>query len=138
MTPAQITLVEETLAAIDVDALARDFYREAFRRDPALTAMFTSDPDVQRARFAAELAEVVRSIRSLATFAASVRSLGARHRDYGVRAAHYRLMGEALLTALAATMGDRWTDEVEEAWMLAYNLTAETMMLGALESPPTD
>ena len=40
-------------------------------------------------------------------------------------------MGEALLGALAAALGDGWTDEVEEAWRLAYNLTAEAMMTGA-------
>ena len=42
-------------------------------------------------------------------------------------------MGGALLGALAAEMGDRWTTEAEEAWTLAYNLIAEMMMTGALE-----
>jgi hemoglobin-like flavoprotein len=135
MTPAQITSVEETLASIDVEELARDFYRRAFASDPSLAAMFTSDPDVQRSRFAAELAEIVRSIRSLDRFAAEVRALGVRHTGYGVRAAHYRLMGAVLLQSLASALGDRWTADVEQAWKLAYNLTAETMMLGALESP---
>ena len=44
-------------------------------------------------------------------------------------------MGEALLSTLAAALGPRWTAEVEEAWALAYNLTAETMMAGALAKP---
>ena len=133
MTPAQITLVEATLASLDIDDLTVDFYRRAFERTPALASMFTSDPVVQRARFAAELDEIVRSIRSLDTFAAEARSLGRRHRTYGVRAAHYRLMGDALLEALAAALGDGWTDDVEQAWTLAYNLTSETMMLGAMD-----
>ena len=100
--------------------------------------MFTSDPAVQRARFAAELEAVVGSIQELDTFCTSAHAFGARHRDYGVRAAHYRLMGEALLATLAAALGPRWTTEVEEAWTLAYNLTAETMMTGALRAPPSD
>ena len=45
-------------------------------------------------------------------------------------------MGAALLAALAQRSGDGWTAEVEEAWALAYNLTAETMMTGALEVTP--
>ena len=138
MTPRQITLVEQTLAAVDIDDLTSDFYRRAFATDPVLAEMFTSDPKVQRTRFAAELAEIVCSIRSLDTFAASARSLGIRHRDYGVSAGHYRLMGNALVAGLAAALGSRWTDEVEEAWSLAYNLTAETMMLGAMEGPLGD
>ena len=31
--------------------------------------------------------------------------------------------------------GAAWTLEVEEAWTLAYNLIAETMMTGAMEDP---
>ena len=136
MTPDQIALVEDAVASLDLDALAGDFYRRAFVADPALSAMFTTDLAVQRARFAAELAEIVRSIRSLDTFSASVRALGARHRGYGVRAAHYRLMGVVLLEALAAALGSRWTPEVADAWGLAYNLTAEMMMMGAREDRP--
>ena len=44
MTPRQIALVEQTLATVDLDALAADFYRRAFAGDPSLAAMFTSDP----------------------------------------------------------------------------------------------
>jgi hemoglobin-like flavoprotein len=135
MTPGQIALVEETLASVDRDALAVDFYRRAFAADPLLSTMFTTDPAIQRARFATELDEIVRALRTHDTFDPRVRALGARHRDYGVRSAHYRLMGEALRSALAAAVGDGWTDEVADAWARAYNLMAETMMLGALEDP---
>jgi hemoglobin-like flavoprotein len=133
MTPGQISAVEATLAAVDLDRLTADFYRRAFAEDPSLSEMFTSDPAVQRARFAAELDEIVQSMRSMVAFESAVRALGERHRGYGVRAAHYRLMGTALLAALADALGDRWTADVEEAWALAYNLTAETMLLGAME-----
>src|SRR4051794_23949432 len=133
MTPAQIDLVEQTLASLDIEALTIDFYRRAFERDPSLTVMFTADPALQRARFAAELAAIIRSIRSLDAFEGVVRALGERHSEYGVRAVHYPLMGSALLAGLAAALGTRWTSEVSEAWTLAYNLTAETMMSGALK-----
>ena len=133
MTPGQIAAVEESLVSVDLDQLTADFYRRAFAEDPALSEMFTSDPAVQRARFAAELDEIVHSMRSMDEFEPEVRALGARHRTYGVRAAHYRLMGRALLGALAAALGPQWTPDVSEAWSLAYNLTAETMQLGAME-----
>ena len=133
MTPDQISAVEESVARVDLDRLTADFYRRAFAEDPTLSEMFTSDPAVQRVRFAAELHEIVRSMRSMDAFEPAVRALGERHRSYGVRAAHYRLMGKALMAAFAAELGDRWTPEVEEAWQLAYNLTAESMLLGAME-----
>jgi hemoglobin-like flavoprotein len=92
---------------------------------------------VQRARFARELSEVVRTIRSLDVFEPAVRALGVRHRSYGVRVGHYRIMGAALLEALAAALGPVWTTEAAEAWALAYNLTAETMLSGALDHRPS-
>jgi nitric oxide dioxygenase len=138
VTPSQIALVEASLDQLDLDRLAAVFYERAFTTDPTLADMFTADPVVQRARFARELAEIVRSIRSIDTFGPAARSLGVRHRGYGVRAAHYRLMGGALLAALAAETGPGWTPELEEAWTLAYNLIAETMMTGALEDQVAD
>ena len=72
--------------------------------------------------------------RTISASSAAKRALGIRHRGYGVRAAHYRLMGGALLAALADAMGDGWTPDAEEAWTLAYNLIAETMMAGALDT----
>ena len=45
-------------------------------------------------------------------------------------------MGAALMSTLAAALGDGWTADVEEAWVLAYDLTAETMMGGALKMTP--
>ena len=56
----------------------------------------------------------------------------------GVRAGHYRVMGESLMAALGAALGPAWTDELAEAWSLAYDLVAETMLQGALLSPPAD
>jgi hemoglobin-like flavoprotein len=132
MTPDQISAVEDTLRVVDLDALAADFYRRALEADPELTAMFTTEPAVQRRRFAVELRTIVGSIRELDDFRARAAELGARHHDEGVRAAHYRTMGEVLLASLGAAIGPAWSAELAEAWALAYNLIAETMMAGAL------
>ena len=138
MTPHQIDLVETTLASLDVATLASDFYRRAFERDPALTSMFTSPPEVQQRRFAAELAEIINSIRTMESFTARTKVLGAWHDGRGVHAMHYRFMGEVLLQSLEAVAGDAWSDEAAAAWRLAYDLTAEAMMTGALQSRCSD
>jgi hemoglobin-like flavoprotein len=131
MTPDQIELVESTLSLIDLEALAADFYVRAFKADSGLSAMFTTDPAVQRARFAKELGVIVTSIRHFDEFREEAAALGRRHRGYGVHAWHYRVMGVALLGALEAALGERWNEEVEGAWHMAYNLTAESMLEGA-------
>jgi hemoglobin-like flavoprotein len=135
MTPEQIQLVERSMQALDVDALAADFYRRALSGNPALADMFTTDPRVQRARFAAELAVIVTSIRRFDEFRDRSEALGRRHAGYGVRAPHYRIMGDALLESLAAALGPAWTPAAEAAWRRAYNLTAEAMLAGADPGP---
>jgi hemoglobin-like flavoprotein len=131
VTPGQIAIVETTMAMIDEEALAADFYRLAFAADPALARMFSTEPERQRARFAAELGTIVGIIRTHDRFLSRTRELGARHHAYGVRTAHYHLMGEALLEALRRALGAEWTEDVEEAWRSAYDLTAEAMLIGA-------
>jgi hemoglobin-like flavoprotein len=131
VTPRQIEIVEGTLDAVSLPALSAAFYGRALDTDPELARMFTAGRRVQEARFATELTAIVRSIRSHDEFLAAGRALGGRHRGYGVVATHYRVMGDALLAALAAALGPAWDAETEEAWRLAYNLTAETMLSGA-------
>jgi hemoglobin-like flavoprotein len=136
MTPEQIAAVERTLVAARpvMDAVAADFYRRLFAADPRTEAMFTTDPARQREKFVAELEDIMLAIRNHELFLRRARMLGARHAEYGVRAAHYRLVGTALLVALGAALGRAWTGEVETAWRLAYNLTAEAMMAGAADA----
>jgi hemoglobin-like flavoprotein len=55
--------------------------------------------------------------------------LGKRHRDYGVRAVHYRLAREAMEGALVDTLGDRFGPKERAAWRKAYNLIAELMQV---------
>ena len=104
MTPEQITLVQASFARLgpDLPTLATRFYQELFGRNPALSTLFTTDLAVQEVRFAEKLAEIVRSMPRLGELLGHTRALGARHAAYGVRAADYRTVGDALLAALAA------------------------------------
>ena len=138
MTPEQITLVQSSFARLgpDLPTLATRFYQELFGRKPALSALFTTDLAVQEVRFAEKLAEIVRSMPKLGELLGHTRALGARHAGYGVRAADYRTVGDALLAALAAVLGDRFDAPTREAWDIAYNLVAETMLEGAASARP--
>jgi hemoglobin-like flavoprotein len=44
-----------------------------------------------------------------------VKALGARHSGYGVAAAHYAIVGEALLWTLERGLGEGFTPEVRSA-----------------------
>lgn len=54
-----------------------------------------------------------------------------KHVGYGVAAAHYDVVGQALLDTLAMGLGDAFTDEVRAAWVAVYGVVSSTMQAGA-------
>ena len=138
MTPEQIALVQSSFERVgpDLPNLATRFYQELFGLNPALRPLFTTDLALQKVRFAEKLTEIVRAFPRLDELLAHTRALGARHTGYGVRVADYETVGEALLAALAAVLGDSFDTQTCEAWHIAYNLVAETMLEGAASARP--
>jgi hemoglobin-like flavoprotein len=138
MTPEQITLVQLSFDRLGprLPAMTTHFYQAMFEKDPALRRRFSADMAEQKIRFAEKLTEIVRAISELDVFLAHTRDLGARHIGYGVRAHDYGVVGEALVEALAAVLGSDFDSPTREAWALAYNLVAETMLEGAAAARP--
>lgn len=138
MTPEQITLVQTSYQRLGprLPDMAARFYQELFRRDPELRPLFTTDLAEQQVRFAGKLTEIVESIPRLDELLAHTRALGARHLGYGARVADYQTVGAALFDALAAVLGDGFDPQTREAWVVAYNLVAETMLDGAASARP--
>ena len=114
-----------------MDELAADFYLRLFAADASIEALFTTDPAQRRRKFVDELALIIGAIRRLDDFVGAGDVLGRRHRDYGVRATHYRVAGAALFDVLAAAVGPAWTPEVAAAWQLAYHLIVAAMTSGS-------
>jgi len=132
MTPEQIALVQSSMAALgDGDDVVRRFYDRLFELAPDSRDLFPDDLESLRVSFLATLTELVGSLDELPDFALQTRALGARHRGYGVGAAHYQYVRTALLETLAASLGDDFTDEHDAAWRQAYDLMAEVMQQGA-------
>jgi len=138
MTPEQISLVQSSFQRLgpQLPAMATRFYEELFARDPALRPLFTTPMAEQKVRFAEKLTEIVRAMPRLDELLSHTRALGARHVAYGARATDYQTLGNALLAALAAILGDSFDAPTREAWTLAYNLVAETMLEGAAAARP--
>jgi hemoglobin-like flavoprotein len=133
MTPEQIGLVQSSFARASpqLPAMAAAFYRELFGRDPALRALFGADMSEQEVRFAEKLTEIVQALPRLDELRRHTRELGAKHVGYGVRVADYRTVGSVLLDTLAVTLGPTFDAPTRNAWAMAYNLMAETMLEGA-------
>jgi len=57
----------------------------------------------------------------------TLKPLGHHHAQYGLQPAHYHTFATAFCGALADTLGDAFTPEVEAAWREAYYLVAGIM-----------
>ena len=136
MTPRQQTLIRESWAQVApiADTAATIFYDRLFELDPSLRTLFSrTDMAGQRRNLMQTLAVVVASIDRLESIVPAVEALGRRHAGYGVEAAHFETVGQALLDTLAIGLGEAFTTEVREAWATAYGILAGVMQSAAAE-----
>lgn len=128
--PTDVELVRESFAyaATREPALVENFYRRLFVRAPELAPMFRRDLASQAEMLRGALVAVVEHLEDAPWLTATMRALGERHRSYGVTAEMYAPVGAALLDALAAACGERWTAAHEHAWTSAYAQLADLMV----------
>lgn len=107
------------------------FYSRLFQQTPSLRPMFGNDMTAQYGKLVEMLSIVVARLDRLETVTADIRELAIRHVQYGVRPAHYKLVGDALLWTLGKGLGKDWTDEVREAWTGCYGFLSATMIEAA-------
>jgi hemoglobin-like flavoprotein len=136
VTPREQTLIRESWAQVApiADTAASIFYDRLFELDPSLRTLFSrTDMAGQRRNLMQTLAVVVASIDRLESIVPAVEALGRRHAGYGVEAAHFETVGQALLDTLAIGLGEAFTTEVREAWATAYGILAGVMQSAAAE-----
>jgi hemoglobin-like flavoprotein len=119
----QVALIAPQAAAL--------FYDNLFAADPSLRALFKSDLSRQGERLMAMIGKAVGMLDKPAALLPVLRSLGARHAEYGVVTAHYATVGAALMKTLAQGLGAAWTPETQEAWATVYGVIRDTMLEGA-------
>jgi methyl-accepting chemotaxis protein len=114
------------------EELVDTFYARLFAAAPSVVPLFSgTDMSRQKAKLLATLVLVRKSLRDLDALAPKLRELGERHGAYGAEAAHYPVVGAALIGAMAELAGDAWRPEYEQAWADAFALVAGAMLEGA-------
>jgi hemoglobin-like flavoprotein len=120
------------LVAPHGDALADRFYARLFEAAPEVRPLFAHvDMAAQHSMLLGALVLLRRHLRDLDTIVPTLHRLGARHVAYGVRAQHYPLVGEALISSMAEVAGDGWTNDYDHAWSAAFGVVAGAMLDGA-------
>jgi len=126
-----VGLLEQTFNALapQGEALVHRFYDELFARFPGVKPMFanTSVED-QEKKLLSALVLVINNLRKPDALTGALKSLGAKHHEYGAKPEHYQAVAETLLDVMAEFAGDLWTDEVQDAWSEALNTVATTML----------
>jgi hemoglobin-like flavoprotein len=140
MDPVIIGRLRESVSLLPVGELGpvHEFYMRLFELAPDARPMFTRHMDLQARKFADMLAWVVGHLEKPDELCRELRNLGARHRGYGVSADHYAPVGSALIWMFKHALGDRFTPEMEEAWLEAYAFISLEAERGSREAAAGD
>jgi nitric oxide dioxygenase len=136
MTPDQVELVQQSFSKVVpiADQAAILFYDRLFEIAPQVKAMFPADITEQRKKLIAMLAAVVNGLGDLPSILPAASALAKRHVAYGAKAAHYPVVGAALLWTLEKGLGEAWTPDVAAAWTTAYGTLSGFMISEAYGS----
>ena len=123
LTKKEISLIKKSwslLGKMDPIVLGDIFYSKLFFENPELRKMFPQDMKGQYKKFIDMLDTIVARLENLDDLKGDIVAMAKRHIDYGVKPAHYNLVGKALLYTLQKTLGNEWTDEVRSGWINCY------------------
>ena len=133
LTPAQIQIVKATVPALERhgETITRHFYRSMFTAHPELLNIF-NPANQQTGRQARSLAASVLAyaahIDQPGLLGGMVGRIAHKHVSLDVLPGHYPIVGEHLLKAIAAVLGDAATPEIMDAWAAAYGQLADIMI----------
>jgi hemoglobin-like flavoprotein len=138
MDPITVRHLQDSVALVPPgeQGPAEEFYRRLFELAPEVRPMFHGDLGLQARKFSEMLAWVIQHLEQPDALAAELRKLGARHGGYGVEINQYAPVGSALIWMFQHTLGDRFTPEMEEAWLEAYAFISFEMERGFREQMP--
>lgn len=140
-----IELVKATVPALEAHGLdiVREMYSRMFQ-NPEIRDLFNQshhgDTGSQPRALTAAILAYASNIENLAALAPAVERIAQKHVGLQILPEHYPHVGEALLGAIKAVLGDAATDEILEAWGEAYWFLAhiliarEERLYGELES----
>lgn len=133
MTPEQKTLVIESWNKVlpIKDKAAELFYGRLFEVYPEVKPYFKGDMKTQGMKLMATLNIAVNSLDNLEDLLEPLKQMGARHVDYGVQTEDYDKVADAFLWTLEQGLGEAFTPEVKEAWVITYTTVASVMIEGA-------
>ena len=124
LTTAQKRLILNSFVRLEpaLDLVAQLFFLKLFRLDPGLRKKFDGPVEMQARKFSAGAKLAMISLGHEDGLAPTLKLLGTRHRQMGIRARHYRTMSRALIWTLERSLDKSFDRDARDAWnaMLAH------------------
>lgn len=136
MTHHQVHLIKSSWAlvgTIDPVTVGSLFYNRLFEIAPEVKPMFRSDSKEQSKKLLSMLSYIINKLDRLEDIVDEIVKLSRRHMHYGVKEEHYSAVGEALLWTLGQGLGEKWSEELSEAWSICYGILSSAMIDAAQE-----
>ena len=130
LTKQTIDTIKATVPVLEVHGLAitKTFYANLFKDNPQLLNIFNhtnQKKDRQQTALANTVYAAAVHIENLEAIVPAVVQIAHKHVSLGILPEHYPIVGKYLLAAIKEVLGDAATDEIIEAWGLAYGVIAD-------------
>ena len=118
LTPAQKRLIRESFRKLEpaIDLVGQLFYLKLYRLDPTFRARFAGDPKTQSRKFMAAVKLTIISLNHEDGLAPTLKLLGVRHRQLGIKLRDYRTMAKAWMWTLERSLEKSFTRQTKDAW----------------------
>ena len=118
LTAKQKRLIRESFLRLEpaFDLVGQLFFRKLYRLDPSFRDLFAGPVETQSRKFMAGLKLAIVSLNHEDGLAPTLKLLGVRHRQLGIKVRHYRMMAKALIWTLEQSLEKRFTRETKDAW----------------------
>ena len=118
LTTQQKRLILNSFVRLEpaLDLVAQLFFLKLFRLDPGLRKKFDGPVEMQAKKFSAGAKLAMISLGHEDGLAPTLKLLGTRHRQMGIRARHYRTMSRALVWTLERSLDKSFDRDTREAW----------------------
>lgn len=132
MTPEDVEKVQNSFNEVKpvLRLMGGLFYANLFMIAPHVRPLFKANVDEQGRKLMETLGTVVSLLRHPEKMGPAIISLGDRHATYTVREEYFEPVGQALIATLKQTLDEKFTPDVELAWINVYMAASQLMQQG--------
>lgn len=133
-TDDQETINRHLALVTPFSGLITHLYQAMFEQHPYLRGLFPDSMDFQQAHLERAFWYLIEHLDRPEEVADFCARLGRDHRKLGVRPVHFEVFESALVAALRRSAGERWVEELEQAWVRMVRFAVDSMVDGAREA----